>query len=715
MKNVLSICKNDLSRIFSSVVAVVVVLGLCVVPCLYAWFNIFSNWDPYGTESTSRIKVAVASEDKGETILGLDICVGDQVISALKSNDQIGWVFFDDTEDALNEVRSGDCYAALIVPEDFTTGVLSILRGDPKNPELKYYENEKKNAIAPKITGKAQTSVQEQVNSVFLETIADSATKLISVAEANGISAESGLGTMITGVNSLASKLEFAISTIDCCTKLSDSATSLMRATITLMGTTANTLDSTKDYLNKIDNSADDANARYSDTADAVIAALDQTDADLSSMQTSMRSLFKDLNKYNEFVSADLASRIALVKSMQANYSEMATALQNAGFTTLAKQVQRLCDQFGELAAKLESLKTASDENLAEIKTAQNGVISQISTIRKTLKTVRSSVEQNLTPAVDKAVDAVHTASDGLGKILSNSNSGLNSVSKTLNAYINTVLTLKNGLGGAKSAAQSAVTELKDVAEFLTVFKNSDQFKQIVEAVDGNGDKIGSYLASPIQCQTVLEYEITSNGSATAPFYTVLAQWVGALLCAVMLKTQVGRSCPIEKPNVFERFFGRYALFFLVGMAQAIIVSLGDLWYVKIQCLYPFKFVLTAALTGLCFSMINYALVFALDNIGMAVSVIVMVVQVAGSGGTYPVQVLPEIFQDLYKFMPFRYAMDAMRETIGGMYANVYWENMLVLLGITLGSVVVGIALYYPCLKLNNMITKSKNRSEIML
>ena len=150
-------------------------------------------------------------------------------------------------------------------------------------------------------------------------------------------------------------------------------------------------------------------------------------------------------------------------------------------------------------------------------------------------------------------------------------------------------------------------------------------------------------------------------------------------------------------------------------MAQAIIVSLGDLWYVKVQCLYPFKFVLTAVVTGLCFSMINYALVFALDNIGMAVSVIVMVVQVAGSGGTYPVEVLPEIFRDLYKFMPFRYAMNAMRETIGGMYANAYWENILVLLGITLGSVILGIALYYPCLKLNKMISKSKNRSEIML
>ena len=213
-----------------------------------------------------------------------------------------------------------------------------------------------------------------------------------------------------------------------------------MRATITLMGTTGNTLDSTKDYLNKIDNSADGANARYSDTAEAVTAAIKQTDAELSSMQTSMKSLFKDLNKYNEFVSADLASRIALVKSMQASYSEMATALNNAGFTTLANQVQKLCDRLGELCTKLERLKTANDDNLNEIKSAQNGVLDEISSVRSTLKTVQKAVNEDLTPAVNKTVDAVHTASDGLGKILSNSKTGLNSISKTLDGYINTTL-----------------------------------------------------------------------------------------------------------------------------------------------------------------------------------------------------------------------------------------------------------------------------------
>ena len=152
MKNIRYIFRNDMRRISASVVAIVIILGLAAVPCLYAWFNIFSNWDPYGPDATSRIKVAVASEDAGASVLGLKMNIGDQVISALEANDTIGWQFVDKKQEALDLVYSGDCYAALIIPENFTGNVTSFLSGDITNPELIFYQNDKKNAIAPKIT-----------------------------------------------------------------------------------------------------------------------------------------------------------------------------------------------------------------------------------------------------------------------------------------------------------------------------------------------------------------------------------------------------------------------------------------------------------------------------------------------------------------------------------------------------------------------------------
>ena len=200
-----------------------------------------------------------------------------------------------------------------------------------------------------------------------------------------------------------------------------------------------------------------------------------------------------------------------------------------------------------------------------------------------------------------------------------------------------------------------------------------------------------------------------------APFYTVLAQWVGALLTAVLIKVRVKKRDDLADLRLHEWYFGRFGLYLLVGIAQALVVSAGDLLYVRIQCLAPLRFVLLACINSIVFMMINYALVFALDNIGLGAGVIILVLQVAGSGGTYPVEVLPGIFKMLFPFMPFRYAMDAMRECIGGMYGDTYWKCIGVLMLFALCSVAFGMALYRPARKLNDMIAASKAQSEIML
>ena len=166
MKNIWRIFRSDWQRLTASVVAVVVVMGLCLIPCLYAWFNIFSNWDPYGPDSTSNIRVAVTSEDEGYELLGLKLNIGSMVLDGLKSNHQMGWDFVDSREEALEGVRSGKYYAALIVPSDFTGDFVSILDTDLRHPQIQYYENQKKNAIAPKITNKAKTAVQDEIDSL---------------------------------------------------------------------------------------------------------------------------------------------------------------------------------------------------------------------------------------------------------------------------------------------------------------------------------------------------------------------------------------------------------------------------------------------------------------------------------------------------------------------------------------------------------------------
>lgn len=173
MGNIIKIMLRDLKSISTNVVALVIIMGLCVIPSLYAWFNIHSNWDPYSEDATSNLKIAVFSKDEGVEIRNLSLAVGDSVVSALHDNHTIGWVFPEDERTAVNGVYSGEYYAALIIPQDFTKSIAQITEGNLTGGKILYYENDKKNAIATKITGKAKTAVETQVNTTVFATITE--------------------------------------------------------------------------------------------------------------------------------------------------------------------------------------------------------------------------------------------------------------------------------------------------------------------------------------------------------------------------------------------------------------------------------------------------------------------------------------------------------------------------------------------------------------
>jgi len=223
-------------------------------------------------------------------------------------------------------------------------------------------------------------------------------------------------------------------------------------------------------------------------------------------------------------------------------------------------------------------------------------------------------------------------------------------------------------------------------------------------------------MATPIKMNTEEVYPIRNFGSVMAPFYLVIAQWIGAMFAAVMIHVQVKRrEDELGGMKLHEAFFGRYRLFLMIGLAQALLVSIGELLYVGIQCLHPLLFILAALVNGLIFTLIVYSLVFALGNIGLAAGVIIMIIQVAGGGGTFPVEVLPPAFRALFPFMPFHYAMDAMRECIGGMYDHTYIKCLGILILFGLAAVAFGLLLQRPMRGIIEKVEESKRESDVML
>ena len=591
MKNIIKVFLNDCKHIGRNVVALVVVMGLAVLPSLYAWFNILSNWDPYGPESTSNIKVAVAYDDTGINISGMDINISTNIVEALKTNDTIGWVFTDSTDEAIEGVWSGDYYAALIMPADFSKDMVSFLADNMTHPEIIYYTNQKKNAIAPKITDKAKTAVQQQVNATFISTLTEAIMKSADVADNIGNKNKAD-STLESGSDSMNNSL------ID-----------ILIAKFQVINTQVATFDNVLSALSNIITTAQTS----ADTAKGI-------SPDISGTFEGERAILNELNK--------TIGQSSLIDSSL--------------FSTISRDIDAVSGYMNSISSIYNDMGYNIDDF--------NKSISQMGeSINNTLVMVRN-IEDNLNETTNKLVE----------------------------------------------------------------FKNSGVYSLLQTAISFNTDELASFISAPVAITTEDLYPITNYGSAMSPFYSVLSIWVGALILVAIIHVKVHPFDGI-KVNSVEAFFGRYITFFLIGQAQALLITLGDLFFIGIQCIHPFKFWFAAAFTSFVFTMITYSLTVAFENVGEAAAVVIMVIQVAGAGGTFPIQCLPAIYQAIYKYLPFTYAMDALRECVGGTYSWYYWKCILALLVYVGICLFIGLVIAKPCRKLNAIVDKSKEKSEIMI
>ena len=715
MKNILRIIRGDTRRICSNVVGIVIIMGLCVVPCLYAWFNIFSNWDPYGTDSTSRIRVAVYSMDKGADILGMHLNVGDKVIEALESNDQIGWVFANSRSEALKRVYSGDCYAALIVPEDFSKDFVSFMSLKFEHPQLLYYENGKKNAIAPKITGQAKNSVQQQVNATFLSTVVSIAAEGVEVLEANGIDVVEVIEDLSDKMVELSDKLNDADKTMDSLANLTNASRTMLNASGSLVGNIAATVNKTGDLATEVGGNLHASAPSIREDMRTVSKNIEGTAKNVEQFYYDLDEMLDEDGTLIDVVEQDIESRQTTARELKDEANQMADYFEYIR-PGLALQMRLAARHFGDIEERMGVLLDDDPDNPDSLEAKREAVVASLDDLNQANQALSAAAEDTavaMGTAVADVLNGAGAAAEDMAALLDTVGGNTANVSAQLYSLASMVGTMETSVYTAKDAIAKTQVKLGELSEFLDALAQSEFLQETLDLLRNGPDVLDSRVASPIRVSEETLFP-ANYGSQMAPFYTVLAQWVGALFCAVLLKTRMREEDKPPRMKMYQHFFGRYGLYFFVGTVQALVTSLGDLLYVCIDCAHPVLFVLAAVMTGICFTMINYVLAFTLGDAGLAVSVIIMVLQVGGSGGTYPVDVVPKEFRFLYPYMPFKFAMNSMREAISGLYGNYYIWNIGIMALIVLGCIVLAFLIYRPGKWLNDILLKAKAKTGIM-
>ena len=712
MNNILKIYKDDIKKIFTNYAALIVFIALSILPSLYAWFNIKASWDPYGKEATSQIKIGVVNKDKGAELKGEFKNIGNQIIDQLKENDVMGWQFVSEKE-AVKAVEEGSYYAMITIPEEFSENILSLITDDIKKGKIIYTVNEKVNAIAPKITVKGATAVQENVNKTVIETVSDI---VLSTAKDLGIEVEGQLPKLDNLYDKLVeiqSKFKDLYETTDLAydgvNKVADLVTNLQND-IPLI---TDTLNSTKglatnliDFISKsqteINNIAPTIKTDIGlvrDLADEVSSYVDVVINAINTGSENANVLLGNLNTKVSGLRDYLTSIRVLVEKINGHS-------QNGALSDVLNNLITAENTLNQLYNEIESIKNSlANGNLIDTSKLENAktVLNDVSNITGNLyDRFDSEILGNINTILNTANDSAKSALE----ILQRAQDKLPKVEEILTTVSALCNKGNEGIKYAKDNLPRAEEIVNEVTSKVAKIKDSSDLKDLLKLIANNVEERSNYLTSPVELEENSLYPMRNYGTAMTPFYSVLSLWVGMTLLVSMFSAEAH-----GEYNHMEVYFGKLLLFLTIGMTQALIVALGDLYLLKIYCVNPALFVTGILFTSITFVAIVYSLVSVFGNVGKVTAIILLVLQVAGSGGTFPIQLTPKFFQIINPFLPFTYAISFARESLGGVVQSVLVKDIVIMLIYIVVAILISIFLKKPINNLLSGFTKKFHES----
>ncbi len=721
MKRAFEIFKRDVNRLSHNMVAMIVTIGVCLIPSFYAWFNIAANYDPYA--NTGNVKIAVANADKGiENELVGELNAGKEIVQNLKKNKDLGWNFTDKKK-AVDGVKSGKYYAAIVIPEDFSSSLVSILSGDIKQPQFEYYLNEKKNAIAPKVTDTGASTIQEQVNEKFIAAAAGSVSKILGqTAEQIGTQVDSAQESLIAKMQTVEENLEeYQVvlenlnQTIVGSDDLINGTQETLDALKSAAASGAKSINEGTDILSSVRNSVGTLSSGLSD-------GLTQGTDILSGINSAVGTDLGKLNEKVQNVNEKLGNAITSVQDLIAQNEEILAVLRE-----LNNQVPG--NPLSEIIGKLETENQRHKEILKNLQAGNtsignavntsvqglNQIASAIQDGQKNLQTSRSSFEKNVLPSLNQSLDSFAQLSGKLSGILTGVEPSAEQLKNVTGDLKQTLSDTKTAMESTKDALGEVQKKLNTAIADLGTLQSSDIYQSLMELTKKDAEEVAEFMYSPVQLKTESFYHVENYGSAMAPFYTNLAIWVGGIVLIAIFKMEVDKDDKIKSFTVTQGYFGRWLLYVITGLIQALIICLGDIYLLKIQCENPVAFVFAGLFASFVYVNLIYALSITFKHIGKALSVILVILQIPGSAGTYPIEMTPAFFQFVHPLLPFTYGINAMREAIAGIYGMHYWKNLLclaVFLPIAFG---IGLLLRPCLLNLNYLFDHKLAETDLMI
>ena len=716
MKNIIEIFRKDIKEVFRKANTWIIIVGLIFLPSMYAWPNILSSWDPYG--HTNNIKVAVTSEDEGATVDGKDLNLGNSLVEGLKNNKNLDWQFVSNKQEAEDGVRIGDYYASIVVPKNFSKDMTSVSRTEPQRASIEYTVNEKINAISPKITNSGASAIANNISKNFVETangiifekLHEAGIKFeenlpsIEKAKEEIFKLNDNFSTYESTLSELIGKVEYGYNILN---NVQNTLPEIDRvATNSIMiadkaGITINNIQGFNERLLPIINNHLNVVEEVSKEANVIAKELQQKPDKTEEIKARQKALDNRLQASTE--------RLQLVKNIFEYFNKLSSERlfnnQLERVTTLLNDITTIKEVNNNIYNKMDHYDEIAD-------TVKEEFVNKSARVNEVSSNMNSKLNVEVAPLISQVLSKAEVNIDKVSGIIAGAQGELPAVERKLsetevkisNVY-GKLLSLQAQMPSAKSKIQKLTDEIKKADSGID--KN-----QLFNLLKVDYKQQAEFFANPVKLQENKLYHIENYGSAMTPFYTVLSIWVGSLLMSSLLTTKVEDEENKYKP--YQKYFGRGLLFVIISLFQTLIITLGDMYVLGTQATSPYRFVLYALLISLLFSSIIYTIVCILGNVGKAVCIVLLVLQLGSSGGTFPIQMTSEFFQALYPKVPFTYSIGLLREAVGGVCIPAVERDIKILL-IYLIVVLVGGAILVSLKARSKKLSRERERSKLFL
>ena len=707
MNNILTIFRNDLRAIRGNVMTGVIVFGLVILPLLFTGFNVLASWDPFS--NTDRLKIAVASNDEGHEsdLASLRLNLGDEVLSQLSRNEQVDWVLTT-SDEAVEGTKSGEYYAGIVLPENFSRELLTFYVEGTEPAKLDLYTNEKKNALSTTITERSAGGVIESIDESFTKVVT---TVGLGVVESldnylDEAETQAALDNVANRVENVGTRLTSAAGTVRSLANLVDS-------TIPLAQSADNILSAAGSQTGSRAGAGSDSGAAPIDSLAATLndstGALENSLGATSQAYAALSDQFDELLNNAQAATAQTAqtyrSAAERVAQQTAAFTGVRDALDRevgnldlpgpvaAGYQQVRAQLDAAVAQSTALHDSLTTTADRIESGTSNAQQSRQQTQEAISTARQAVDNARTAYRNNLQPQLETLRGSVNAVVRDIDTVRAEIADVRGTLSSTSGAPGSSLQRARDGADRLADSLYNQAQRFSDVQRQIEDVREGGDLNQLAEIIGSDPELLASRISAPVAVDRKPVFQVASFGVGMTPFYLALALWVGALLTCVLMRSNAEHKY-LTADGDFTRnqiYLGRLATFALIAISQASLTVGGLIFFVQIQPEHPLLLWLAASIASLVFMLVVHSLVIALDSAGKALAVLLLIIQVSGSGGAYPLPLLPGWFQSVSPWLPATYAIDAFRSAIAGVYQGDIFRDLGMLLLFAIPALIVGL------------------------